>query len=82
MGVRASCEKGGGRVCNGRSVGGFGGGEIGGTGAGSAIVGELIWGIVAVEILRIGSSTTRCCRGAFSDQGGSVQMFRNSGKAA
>lgn len=38
MGVSASCEKGGGRVWSGRSVGGFGGGEIGGTEAGSAIM--------------------------------------------
>lgn len=39
MGVSASREKGGGRVWSGRSVGGFGGGEIAGTGAGSVMVG-------------------------------------------
>lgn len=38
MGVRFPSEKGGGRVCKGRSVGGLGGGEIGGTGAGSVMV--------------------------------------------
>lgn len=37
MGVRLLCEKGGGRVCRGREVGGVGGGSIGGTGAGSVI---------------------------------------------
>lgn len=38
MGVRLDCWKGGGRVCRGRLVGGFGGGEIGETGAGSVMV--------------------------------------------
>lgn len=37
----ASCRNGSGSVWSGRSVGGFGGGEIAGTGAGSVIVGAM-----------------------------------------
>lgn len=37
MGVRFSEEKGAGSVCKGREVGGFGGGEMDGTGQGSVM---------------------------------------------
>lgn len=51
IGVSASCENGGGSVWSGRSVGGFGGGEMAGTGAGSVIVAQM-------------ASSARYCRSA------------------